>query len=258
MCICQCDSFSRREKLSPTTVKLSNKYWGNLVNRTRKTFTNVYDKRSELQSESLLTRIKNGLYPLRKTKVTSSIIPGGEVLKRPSYSSSNLIQAFKDSETVTSVDYSVAKAVAIAAAVALVVAVAVPTSIQAVENNQNEIQQNFDPDLSLFIAALFDNQTPKNDLKIPVEGSDFQDDGCGDGSVRFGDGKCYPVLKRGPCEEAHQWVTVHPTQLKVHLLSGLFLIFNLKTTDFSSRVAAHPVFVADEESLSVKTDFVMT
>lgn len=42
------------------------------------------------------------------------------------------------------------------------------------------------------------------------------DDGCGSHSVRFKcDGKCYPVLKQGPCRNIHDWVTVDPETLLV-------------------------------------------
>jgi len=57
--------------------------------------------------------------------------------------------------------------------------------------------------------------TPSNLLPIPVPGSSFRNDGgCGDDSILFADGNCYPVLRRGPCPGRHQWLTVDPTTLK--------------------------------------------
>lgn len=64
-------------------------------------------------------------------------------------------------------------------------------------------------------AGFFVAPTPRNDLAIPVIGDDESDDGCGDSSVRFTDGICYPVLKRGPCRRPHFWVTVDPMTLTV-------------------------------------------
>ena len=108
---------------------------------------------------------------------------------------------------------------AAAVAIAAALAVAVPTSLQAASqsNSQNSAQQaNLQ---NLFGGGggvgLGDNQTPTNNLPLPVNGIDFQDDGCGDGSVRFGDGNCYSVLKRGPCADPHRWLTVDPIQLQV-------------------------------------------
>lgn len=64
-------------------------------------------------------------------------------------------------------------------------------------------------------GRLLINQIPVNLLSIPVQGLDFISDDCGDGSVRFRDGICYPVLRKGPCESPTQWLTVDPLSLQV-------------------------------------------
>ena len=57
-----------------------------------------------------------------------------------------------------------------------------------------------------------------NDLPIPVPGINLPNDGCGNSSVRFQGGGCYPVLKRGPCRSPYFWVTVNPVTLVVSLM----------------------------------------
>ena len=122
--------------------------------------------------------------------------------------------------TLTTLACGTIAAAAAAVAIAVALGVAVPTSLQAASqsNSQNSAQQaNLQ---NLFGGGgggvgLGDNQTPTNNLPLPVNGIDFQDDGCGDGSVRFGDGNCYSVLKRGPCADPHRWLTVDPIQLQV-------------------------------------------
>jgi hypothetical protein len=49
------------------------------------------------------------------------------------------------------------------------------------------------------------NQTPNIVLPIPVEGTDYPDDGCGDNSIRFRDGNCYPIFSS--CNDTNFWVT---------------------------------------------------
>ncbi len=97
---------------------------------------------------------------------------------------------------------------AAAAAAAAAATPAVPSPSQA-----NAIQVQIAQFLSN--GGLFDTLTPVNDLSIPVRGDDLPDDGCGDSSVRFRDGRCYPVLKRGPCRNPYYWITVDPVRLTV-------------------------------------------
>ena len=77
-------------------------------------------------------------------------------------------------------------------------------------NNNNNNQQSNDNQQTVNI-----NQIPVNNLPIPVIGLDFPRDGCDDSSVRFADGKCHPVLSRGPCNETNRWVTIDPISLQV-------------------------------------------
>jgi hypothetical protein len=71
-------------------------------------------------------------------------------------------------------------------------------------NNNNNNQQ----------SAQISNQTPANNLPIPVVGLSFPDDGSGDSSIRFPDGSSHPIFSRGPCNQT-QWVTVNPISLQV-------------------------------------------
>lgn len=106
-----------------------------------------------------------------------------------------------------------------AAAVAIAVGVAVPIGSAAItdevqsSNQAIQIQQVISQFLSN--GGFFDTETPVNDMIIPVEGYDPPEYGCGDSSVRFKDGKCYPVLKRGPCRNPYYWITVDPVRLTV-------------------------------------------
>jgi hypothetical protein len=60
------------------------------------------------------------------------------------------------------------------------------------------------------------NRKPSNDS--------YPDDGCGDYSVRYkGDGYCYPVLKKGPCENVLFWITVDPYTYEVRMFSLILL-----------------------------------
>lgn len=106
-----------------------------------------------------------------------------------------------------------------AAAVALAVGVAVPVSLSTAAGDNRQINPLDETDIDNILN--FDDQSvgeqiPENDLDIPVDGLSFPDDGCGDGSIRFSNGTCYPVFKRGPCNP-RSWVTVDPFRLQVIL-----------------------------------------
>lgn len=52
--------------------------------------------------------------------------------------------------------------------------------------------------------------------KPTITSGSSPDDGCGDYSVRFkSDGKCYPLMKQGPCDSIYYWVTVDPKTFEV-------------------------------------------
>ncbi len=112
-----------------------------------------------------------------------------------------------------------AVAVAIAVGVAVSVGSAVAAAVQS-SNQSNQVQGQVAQYLSSGGGGggLFNTQTPVNDLTIPVLGNDQPDDGCGDSSIRFQDGKCYQVLKRGLCSNPYTWVTVDPKSLTVSSL----------------------------------------
>lgn len=98
-------------------------------------------------------------------------------------------------------------------AVAIAVGVALPTA-EVFWNQTDEIQVEVEQFISN--GELFDTLLmPVNDLPIPVPGKNLQDDGCGYSSIRFKDGRCYPLLKRGPCSNPYFWVTLDPVRLTV-------------------------------------------
>ncbi len=105
-------------------------------------------------------------------------------------------------------------AVAIAVGVAVSVGSAVAATTVQSANQANQIQGQ----IVQIIAGgggFFNTPTPVNDATIPVFGDDQMDDGCGDSSIRFQDGICYPVLKRGPCSNPFNWITVNPVSMMV-------------------------------------------
>jgi hypothetical protein len=92
----------------------------------------------------------------------------------------------------------------LAAGIAVAAVVVANNNQQNNNNNNNNIQQ----------SAQIANQTPANNLPIPVVGLSFPDDGSGDSSIRFPDGNIHPIFSRGPCNQT-QWVTVDPISLQV-------------------------------------------
>jgi hypothetical protein len=56
--------------------------------------------------------------------------------------------------------------------------------------------------------------TPVLDRTFPINGS-IPEDGCSSTSVRFDDGKCYPVLGREPCGDPTRYLIVDPYTFKV-------------------------------------------
>ncbi|XP_046441044.1 uncharacterized protein LOC124191993 [Daphnia pulex] len=93
-----------------------------------------------------------------------------------------------------------ASAIIFAAAVPLVLANNAPT---------------YSSDVSSTADNSCENYPPLSGAKVPQNGkasnSSYPDDGCGDYSVRFkGDGYCYSLLKKGPCENVLFWITVDP------------------------------------------------
>jgi hypothetical protein len=90
-------------------------------------------------------------------------------------------------------------------AAGIAVAAVVGASNNQTNNNNNNNNQQ---------SAQISNQTPANNLPIPVVGLSFPDDGSGDSSIRFPDGSSHPIFSRGPCNQT-QWVTVDPISLQV-------------------------------------------
>ena len=114
---------------------------------------------------------------------------------------------------------AITRLAAAAAAVAIAVGVAVPVGVGAINaaQVQTEQRQEVQQGVGQFLAngGLYDTRTPVNILPVPVVGLSLKDDGCGDISVRYRDGICYPVLRRGPCANPLHWITVDPINLLV-------------------------------------------
>ena len=106
-------------------------------------------------------------------------------------------------------------ALSAAAVTALTVGITVPIWVSQLQDQEQVLPpvQALGPFLAS--GGLFNIQTPVNDMQIPVNGSNLRDDQCGDGLVRYRDGNCYPVLRRGPCTNPLQWLTVDPITLSV-------------------------------------------
>ena len=111
-------------------------------------------------------------------------------------------------------------AVAVAIAAVVAIAVAVPVSLQFSQNDQFIPTEEIGQQVSQFLnySRFIDKLTPVNRLTFPVRGIDFPGDSCGDNSVQFSDGNCYPVLKRGNCRNPQHWVTVDPITLQVQII----------------------------------------
>jgi hypothetical protein len=115
-----------------------------------------------------------------------------------SIASSTMVAAGRDAAIAVGVAGGLAAGIAVAAVVVA------NNNQQNNNNNNNNIQQ----------SAQIANQTPANNLPIPVVGLSFPDDGSGDSSIRFPDGNIHPIFSRGPCNQTH-WVTVDPISLQV-------------------------------------------
>lgn len=111
----------------------------------------------------------------------------------------------------------IAVASAAAAALALALGIAIPVGSSNLADTRDEAELN-EIVSSMDVGGTFLGFTsplPSNDLPFPVPGASWPDDGCGDASVRFKDGKCYPVLRKGPCESPLHWMTIDPATLSV-------------------------------------------
>jgi hypothetical protein len=64
------------------------------------------------------------------------------------------------------------------------------------------------------MVIISDTPTPMIDQPFPTNGS-IPEDGCDSSSVRFDDGKCYPLMGRQPCGDPTLYVTVDPKTFKV-------------------------------------------
>ncbi|XP_046463832.1 uncharacterized protein LOC124209730 [Daphnia pulex] len=81
------------------------------------------------------------------------------------------------------------------------------------------------------MVIISDPPTPAIDQTFPAKGS-IPDDGCDSSSVRFDDGKCYPLMGRKPCGDPQQWVTVDPKTFKgrcVPRICGRDRVFVVRT-----------------------------
>lgn len=129
-----------------------------------------------------------------------------------SFRQSNTVSAFSACvplDSTTSLCFSpLALFIPIAVAVAVAVSVAVSVGVAKKHKIKAEVPH-------IDIGHIFLADLPANLLSFPATGGpDLSDDHCGDSSSRFGDGYCYPIMKRGPCSPT-AWVTVDPTEATV-------------------------------------------
>jgi hypothetical protein len=112
------------------------------------------------------------------------------------------------------------RAVVAVAIAALAIAVGVPVGLQFTQKDQFIPTEQIDQEVNQFLndSRFIENKTPVNSHTFPVSGIDFPNDGCGDNSVQFSDGNCYPVLRRGNCSNPQHWVTVDPITLQVEII----------------------------------------
>jgi hypothetical protein len=110
---------------------------------------------------------------------------------------------------------------------ALVLALAI--SLGSSKNSEEEEDDSMEK-IEQILATEILSRVPTNLLSYPVTGSSYPADGCGDSSVRYrNDGRCYPLLKRGPCPGL-AWMTVDPTDFSVIsiLIISLKIKFKIK------------------------------
>lgn len=110
----------------------------------------------------------------------------------------------------------VSEPVVVVPVVAMILAAAIAVSVSTIglffsSGNQIPIEQL---DQIISINQTFNSQTVISSLTIPVEGFNFLNDSCNNGSIRFANRTCYPILQRGPCPPYH-WITVDPFTLQV-------------------------------------------
>ena len=146
------------------------------------------------------------------------------------------------SSLVSSLPIQSAVPVALAVAVAVGVAVPVANAIQAANNgpnsqNQQLNQQQISNVVSNALVALSITAPVSISAPFVVAGLSFRPDECGDGGIRFNDGNCYPVLRRGPCPDS-QWILVDPENLTVTTKDGNF---GTKFLEHKSRIVGHGV-----------------
>lgn len=102
----------------------------------------------------------------------------------------------------------------VVAAIVVGVGVGVGVGVPALVRNNNPSELT--PQSELVEQIINQQQTPENDLEIPVGSSTFPDDGCGSSSVRFNEGNCIPLFSRESCPNSpFQWVTLNSTIVQV-------------------------------------------
>jgi hypothetical protein len=92
--------------------------------------------------------------------------------------------------------------------VAVALGVALGVGVSAIGQNspnqpqlsQNDVSQILSNTLTALTVPVVSNNVP-----FIVSGLSFRPDGCA--GVRFSDGRCYPLLSRGPCS-LFQWIIV--------------------------------------------------
>lgn len=181
------------EKWRPQLLKKSELISGKIVeNVGLKTVKTIFHNITKRITETSLTSVKRSSFRQRQY-ATTTFEPPTTTTVTPSTAA----YPFPNAAVIAAI-------ASFATAIAVSVAVAVPLGLPSTES--------FDFDPPLFIPPV--REIPEVHHDMPVRGSDFPDDGCGDFSVRFDDERCYPILRRGPCGATH-WVTINPQTLRV-------------------------------------------
>jgi hypothetical protein len=90
--------------------------------------------------------------------------------------------------------------------VPVAVALGVALGVSVIGQNSPNQQQLSQKDVSQILSTLsISGPVVSNSVPFIVSGLSFRPDGCA--GIRFSDGRCYPLLSRGPCP-LFQWIIV--------------------------------------------------
>ena len=198
------------EYTSPTTL-------------TSMTETSTQNK-LEIQNTTI---IEDSVLPVNKTLELSTLLRKGNL-----YSLLRSVERQYCGQycTPTNVGYSALALLIALGYIAHTISVSVSVGVAAAAAEDQE-------PLDLIVSRFACQETPENNLDIPVDEPGLPDNGCGTSSVRFegnaldsetsvqqfDNGFCAPLLRRGPCTSPFEWVTADPNTFEVLLTDNLYL-----------------------------------